>query len=92
MHEFDFSVQKDFGRGTVFQISYMGALGRELPNALDINFNPNANTVTTAGGSPNGVVQSVITVSDSTGKGPLPTAQPTPFPPTPASSIPTSEP
>jgi len=72
VHEFDAAVQQDLGHGTVFQISYMGALGRELPNALDINFNPNANTVTTAGGSPNGVVQSVITISDSTGKGPLP--------------------
>jgi outer membrane receptor protein involved in Fe transport len=70
VHEFDAAVQQALGRGTVFQVSYMGALGRDLPNAIDINFNPNANTATT--GSPNGVVQSVITVSDSTGKGPLP--------------------
>jgi hypothetical protein len=64
----------------VGQISYMGALGRELPNAVNINLNPNANTNNTAGlcsatvtaGCPNGVIQSVITVSDSSGAGPIP--------------------
>lgn len=70
VHEFDLSLQQAVGRGTVFQISYMGALGRELPNALNINYNPNANTATS--GNPNGVVQSVITVSDSSGLGPIP--------------------
>jgi hypothetical protein len=70
VHEFDLSVQRELGRGAVAQISYMGALGRELPNSIDINFNPNANTATS--GTPNGVVQSVITVSDSTGAGPIP--------------------
>ncbi len=50
----------------------MGALGRELPNALNINLNPNANTNTAAGTQPNGVIHSVITVSDTTGAGPLP--------------------
>jgi hypothetical protein len=69
VHEFDFSIQRDLGRGTVGQISYMGALGRELPNALNLNLNPNANTA--ASGTPNGVIDSVITVSDSTGAGPL---------------------
>ncbi len=63
VHEFDFSIQRDFGHGTVGQVSYMGALGRELPNALNINLNPNPNTNTS--GSPNGVIDSVITVSDS---------------------------
>jgi hypothetical protein len=72
IHEFDASVQQAFGRGTVFQVSYMGALGRHLPNALDINFNPNANTVTTASGTPNGVVTSAVTFYDPTGKGPVP--------------------
>ena len=71
VHEFDVSVQQAMGHGTVFQLSYMGAMGRELPNALNINLNPNANTVATAATAPNGVVQSVIMVSDSTGKGPL---------------------
>jgi outer membrane receptor protein involved in Fe transport len=69
VHEFDLSVQHDFGHGTVGQVSYMGALGRRLPNALNINLNPNVNTNAT--GSPNGVINSVITVSDSTGLGPL---------------------
>ncbi len=70
VHEFDFAVQQELGRGTILQLSYMGALGRDLPNAVNINFNPNANTATS--GSPNGVVQTVITVVDTTGKGPLP--------------------
>ncbi|MGA2672757.1 MAG: carboxypeptidase regulatory-like domain-containing protein [Terracidiphilus sp.] len=69
VHEFDLSIQRDLGHGTVAQISYMGALGRELPNAVNINLNPNANT--NASGSPNGVIDSIITVSDSTGAGPL---------------------
>jgi len=68
--EFDFSVQQEVGHGTIFQLSYMGALGRELPNAVNINYNPNPNTA--ASGTPNGTVQSVITVVDTTGKGPLP--------------------
>ena len=40
VHEFDLMVQQDFGRGTVFQVSYLGALGRELPNGLDLNLDP----------------------------------------------------
>jgi hypothetical protein len=48
----------------------MGALGRRLPNALNINYNPNANTATS--GTPNGVVTSVVTIADATGAGPLP--------------------
>ena len=72
VNEFDLSVQQALGKGTVFQVSYMGALGRELPNAVNINYNPNANTVTTASGTPNGVVQSVITVSDPSNLGPIP--------------------
>jgi len=70
--EFDLSVQRELLHGMIFQVSYMGALGRELPNAVNINYNPNANTVTTAAGTPNGVVQSVITVSDAGGLGPIP--------------------
>ena len=69
VHEFDFSVQQDWGHGTISQVSYMGALGRELPNALNINLNPNLNTAAT--GTPNGVIDSVITVSDASGTGPL---------------------
>ena len=38
--EFDLSVQQEFGRGTYVSVSYMGALGRQLPNFLNINLNP----------------------------------------------------
>ena len=70
VHEFDFSVQREIAHGTILQVSYMGALGRELPNAVNINYNPNKNTVATAA-TPNGVINSVITVADPSGKGPL---------------------
>jgi hypothetical protein len=70
VYEFDAAVQREIGHNAVLQVSYMGALGRRLPNALNINYNPNANTATT--GSPNGVVTSVVTVSDTGGTGPLP--------------------
>jgi len=72
VHEFDFSIQRELFPGVAAQVSYMGALGRELPNALNINLNPNANTNTAAGSQPNGVIQSVITVSDTTGAGKIP--------------------
>ncbi|WP_058187560.1 TonB-dependent receptor domain-containing protein [Terracidiphilus gabretensis] len=40
IHEFDFSVQHEFGHGSYLTVNYMGALGRELPNFLNINLNP----------------------------------------------------
>ncbi len=70
VYEFDAAIQREIGHNTVAQISYMGALGRRLPNALNVNYQPNANTATT--GSPNGVVTSVVTVSDANGSGPIP--------------------
>src|SRR6202012_5248750 len=33
-------VQQELGKGTVSQVSYLGALGRELPNFLDLNLDP----------------------------------------------------
>ncbi len=60
VHEFDLQVQQAFGRGTVFSVSYLGALGRELPNFIDLNLDPTTVTPVT------------ITVSDTSGKGPLP--------------------
>jgi hypothetical protein len=58
IHQYDFSVQQEAGRGTVFSLSYIGSLGRELPNFLNLNLNPatmynTTLTVTpkTAGGS-----------------------------------------
>jgi hypothetical protein len=59
VHEFDLILQHDLGKGNVLQLSYLGALGRELPNFLDVNL--------TMGSTP-----STITVSDSSGQGPLP--------------------
>ena len=43
--QFDLAVQQDIGRQTILSISYIGALGRELPNYLNVNLNP-ANTYT----------------------------------------------
>jgi len=40
VHEFDMTVQQEVGRGTTMSVTYLGALGRELPNYLNINLNP----------------------------------------------------
>lgn len=40
VHEIDMQVQQAVGKGTIFQVSYLGALGRELPNYLDVNLAP----------------------------------------------------
>jgi len=58
VEEFDLVLQQEVGKGTVVSLSYLGALGKELTNFLDFNLNPTKTNVT-------------ITVSDSTGKGPL---------------------
>ncbi|HEX4038940.1 MAG TPA: TonB-dependent receptor [Acidobacteriaceae bacterium] len=58
VQEFDLILQRQVGHGTVVSASYLGALGRHLPNFLDENLNP-TQTATT------------ITVSDASGKGPL---------------------
>jgi Carboxypeptidase regulatory-like domain/TonB-dependent Receptor Plug Domain len=59
VYEYDLMVQQEIGTGNIFQVSYLGALGRELPNYLDFNLNP-------------ATTNSTITVADPTGKGPLP--------------------
>jgi outer membrane receptor protein involved in Fe transport len=59
VHEFDLQLQRQVGHGTVFQVSYLGALGRDLTNFLDLNLNPTTTNYT-------------ITIADPTGKGPLP--------------------
>ena len=41
-HEFDLAVQQELGFQNVLTISYLGALGRELPNYLNINLNNDA--------------------------------------------------
>ena len=38
--EYDFTLQQAMGRGTVFSVNYLGALGRQLPNFLNLNLNP----------------------------------------------------
>jgi hypothetical protein len=59
VNEFDLALQQEVGRGTIFSLSYLGGLGRELPNFVDVNLDPTTTqTITT-------------TVSDTTGKGPL---------------------
>jgi len=58
VHEFDLVVQQELGRGTVLSVSYLGALGRELTNFVDKNLNPTQTNTT-------------ITISDTSGKGPL---------------------
>ncbi len=58
--EFDLLVQQGIGKGTVVAVSYLGSLGRRLPNFLDVNINPSSLTAKT------------LTVVDSSGKGPIP--------------------
>jgi hypothetical protein len=38
--QFDLAVQQEIGWGNVLSVSYLGALGRELPNFLNLNLNP----------------------------------------------------
>lgn len=63
VHEFDLQLQRDLGRGNVFQISYLGALGRELPNFLDVNLAPPQTNVTVTVGNP--------TITNGSSTGPL---------------------
>ena len=67
--EYDLQVQQQLGRGTFFQVSYLGAQGRELPNFLDVNLNPTPYDPVAA---PLGVRNVAVTVVDTTGKGPIP--------------------
>lgn len=60
VHEFDLVLQQEVGKGTIFSVSYLGSLGRQLPNFLDVNMDPTTTQSTT------------ITVADPSGKGPLP--------------------
>lgn len=39
-HEFDLAVQQDLGKSNVLSVSYVGSLGRELPNFLNTNLDP----------------------------------------------------
>ena len=37
IHQFDLIVERDLGWGTALRVSYLGSLGRELPNFVDTN-------------------------------------------------------
>jgi hypothetical protein len=62
-HEMDFFVQQSLGNGTVVQLGYLGALGRTLPNFLDVNLAPAQDVATVTVGAP---------TSAASGSGPLP--------------------
>ncbi len=68
IHEFDLVLQQQFGRRTVFNMNYLGSLGRELPNFLNLNLNNRPYNATT---NPTGYTTDVITISDATGRSPL---------------------
>ncbi|ADV84838.1 TonB-dependent receptor [Terriglobus saanensis] len=38
--QFDLAVQQELGMNTVLSVSYLGSLGRELPNSLNLNLDP----------------------------------------------------
>jgi outer membrane receptor protein involved in Fe transport len=57
VQEFDFQVQQSLGKGNFLSLSYLGSLGRRLPNFLDVNLT--------------GLTNETLTVSDATNSGPL---------------------
>jgi len=63
VHEVDLYVQQVLGHGTVFQVGYLGSLGRTLPNFLDTNLAPPQVTATVTVGAPTNAAY---------GSGPLP--------------------
>jgi hypothetical protein len=65
VQEYDLQVQQAFGKQTFFSISYLGSMGRELPNFLNVNIVP-------CSASPTACESKTITVSDASGKGPIP--------------------
>jgi len=46
VQEFDLQLQQDLSHGYVLSVSYLGGLGRRLPNFLDVNLNPTTTTKT----------------------------------------------
>jgi hypothetical protein len=42
VHEADLAIEQNLGKNTTFGITYMMSLGRELPTAIDTNYNPGA--------------------------------------------------
>jgi hypothetical protein len=53
IHQMDLTVERDLGWGTVLSVSYLGSLGRELPNFVDTNIAASTKNVTyTVNGGP----------------------------------------
>ncbi|MFI5104863.1 MAG: hypothetical protein ACHP79_08070, partial [Terriglobales bacterium] len=53
IHQMDLTVERDMGWGTVLSVSYLGSLGRELPNFVDTNIAGSTKNVTyTVNGGP----------------------------------------
>ena len=46
IHQMDLTVERDLGWGTVLSVSYLGSLGRELPNFVDTNIAPSTKNIT----------------------------------------------
>ncbi len=65
VQEYDLQLQQALGRDTFFSVSYLGSLGRDLPNFLNVNIAP-------CSSSPTACESKTITVSDASGKGPIP--------------------
>lgn len=69
IHQIDLTLEHDLGWGTVFSISYLGSLGRQLPDFGDVNICPGI----IAGTNCTKAVQNVtFTVKSPNGRGPLP--------------------
>lgn len=45
--QFDLTIQQDLGKRNVLSVSYIGSLGRELPNYLNLNLDPTKSYVAT---------------------------------------------
>jgi hypothetical protein len=53
IHQMDLTVERDLGWGTVLSVSYLGSLGRELPNFVDTNIAAPTSQITyTVNGGP----------------------------------------
>jgi hypothetical protein len=46
IHQMDLTVERDLGWGTVVSVSYLGSLGRELPNFVDTNIAASTKNIT----------------------------------------------
>lgn len=75
VQEYDLQLQQNLSHGYIFSISYLGSVGRRLPNFLNMNLNPTTTTKTITvasddqGLGPLGKTGSTITVPVYTGYG-----------------------